>query len=200
MPDQTFVLASASPRRRRLLEAYGFTFEVQPAEVEEVTPEHFTPAETVLFNARRKADAVARLRPEAVVLGVDTLVSFEGRIFGKPADMDEALRMLSLLNGQSHEVYSGVWLAQGPRRTHGYFEKSAVRFRTLPEAELRTYLDRIGPLDKAGAYAAQDDDGTLIDNVDGSFFNVVGLPMESLLAWLRAFGVRAAAAQRRTQP
>ena len=183
------VLASASPRRRQLLAEHGYEFTVAPADVEEIAPAHFTPHEVVLWNARSKAHAVARSRPDEIVLGVDTLVAFGGRIFGKPRDMDEALAMLRELNGRAHEVFSGVCIARtatGEERT--FAEVTRVHFRKLNDAQLRAYLARIGPLDKAGAYAAQDDRGDIIERVEGSFTNVIGLPMESLAEAMRAFG------------
>jgi septum formation protein len=182
------ILASSSPRRRDLLTKHGYDFTIVPADVTEHTPEHLTPGETVLFNARAKATAVAIQRPLYLVVGVDTLVSFEGRIFGKPADLDEAWWMLSHLNGRVHEVFSGVWLAQhASGQFRGFIEVTRVHFHHLAEPRLRAYMQRIGPLDKAGAYAAQDDRGELIESVEGSFTNVVGLPMERLAEVLREF-------------
>jgi septum formation protein len=151
--------------------------------VEEIAPAHLSPGETVLANARAKARAVARIRPGATVLGVDTEVFFEGRVLGKPSDMAAAFSMLSRLNGRTHEVYSGVWLS-GPDVERGFVEVTRVHFRRRTAAELRRYLSRIGPLDKAGAYAAQEDDGEMIARVEGSFTNVIGLPMERLAAFL----------------
>jgi septum formation protein len=182
------ILASASPRRRRLLLEHGYNFRVLPADVSEIAPSHLSPGEITLFNARSKAHAIARNHPKSLVLGVDTLVSFEGEIFGKPATMEDALGMLRRLNGRAHEVYSGVWLrhaATGKER--GFIDITRVHFHQLAEPELRAYLDRIGPLDKAGAYAAQEDHGDLIARVEGSYSNVVGLPMEALTKVLEEF-------------
>ena len=182
------ILASASPRRRQLLAEHGYNFTVAPADVEEIAPAHFTPREVVLWNARIKAVAVAREWPGEIVLGVDTLVAFGGRIFGKPREMDEAFAMVSELNGRAHEVFSGVCLvraATGEERT--FVEMTCVHFHRLSAARLRAYLARIAPLDKAGAYAAQDDRGELIARVEGSFTNVIGLPMEALAESLKAF-------------
>lgn len=174
-----FILASASPRRRDLLREAGYTFEVVPAHTEEVVAA--TPHDTVLGNAREKALAIARQRPEALVLGVDTEVWFGARVFGKPSDMEDALRMLRELNGQTHEVYSGVCLAwDGGANEHTFVEITRVHFHQRSDEELRAYLARIGPLDKAGAYAAQDDNGEIIAQVEGSYSNVIGLPMEAL--------------------
>ncbi len=182
------ILASASPRRRSLLQEHGYLFSVQSAEVEEISPPHLTPAETVLYNARLKALDIARHHPEALVLGADTVVAFESEIFGKPADLAAAETMLHRLNGQTHEVFSGVWLVQSAaKRQQGFVEITRVHFHRLGIKQLRAYLARIGPLDKAGAYAAQDDRGDLIKSVEGSFTNVVGLPMERLRQVLSAW-------------
>jgi septum formation protein len=182
------VLASASPRRRELLAAHGYTFSVEPAEVTELLPPHLSPAETVIFNARLKALALAQKHPAALIIGVDTLVALEGRIFGKPANLQEARWMLSELEGRVHEVFSGVsliWREAGLERH--FAEATRVRFRTLSVAAREAYLARIAPLDKAGAYAAQDDQGALIEEMEGSLSNVIGLPMEALAAALQAF-------------
>jgi len=177
--QRPLILASASPRRRDLLRERGFSFEVLPAHTEETVAE--TPEATVLGNARRKAQSIAAQRPEAFVIGVDTEVWFGGRIFGKPADMADALRMAKELNGRTHEVYSGVCLSwNGGKDERVFVEVTKVHFHQKTEAELQAYLERIHPLDKAGAYAAQDDQGEMIARVEGSFSNVVGLPMETL--------------------
>ena len=181
------ILASASPRRRQLLAEHGYDFTVVPADVEEIAPAHFTPREVVLWNARLKAQAIARQHPGEIVLGVDTLVAFGNRIFGKPRDLDEAFAMVSALNGQTHEVFSGVCLTRvADQKEHTFAEVTRVHFHQLTPAQLRTYLARIGPLDKAGAYAAQEDRGELIAQVEGSFTNVIGLPMEALAEAVRA--------------
>lgn len=186
------ILASASPRRRALLHEHGYDFEVRvPRGVTEIAPEHLSPGETVLANARAKARAAFSelgQHENAIVLGVDTEVFFEGRVLGKPADMEAAFKMLRRLNGRTHEVYSGVWIA-GQGKERGFLEVTSVRFHRRTDAELKRYLARIHPLDKAGAYAAQDDRGGMIAAVEGSFSNVIGLPMERLREELPEFGV-----------
>lgn len=175
------ILASSSPRRRDLLTEHGYNFRIVPADVEESAPAHLTPSEVVIENARRKARAVAAQYPEEWVLGVDTEVFFEGEVLGKPADMDAAFAMLKRLNGQTHEVYSGVCLIRGgQQQEYCFVEITRVHFHDRTDEELRAYLARIGPLDKAGAYAAQDDRGEMIARFEGSFTNVIGLPMEAL--------------------
>jgi septum formation protein len=182
------ILASASPRRKDLLREHGYEFRVVPADVLEVAPSHLTAGEVTLHNARAKACAVASLHPNAVVLGVDTVVAFEGEIFGKPPDLHAAFAMAKRLNGRAHEVHSGVWLRHAAtNRERGFVEITRVQFHRLTDAQLRAYLARIGPLDKAGAYAAQDDRGEFIARVEGSFTNVVGLPMEALAEALKEF-------------
>lgn len=172
------------------MEEHGYEFEVViPNGVEEVAPEHLSPGETVLANARAKAHAVSAWHPEAIVLGVDTEVFFEGRVLGKPADMEAAFAMLARLNGRTHEVYSGMWIV-GRGTERGAVELTRVHFHHRSDAELRSYLARIGPLDKAGAYAAQDDGGEMIARVEGSYSNVIGLPMERLAAELGEIGFR----------
>jgi septum formation protein len=189
--QRPLILASASPRRRDLLRERGVSFEVIPAHSDETVES--TPEATVTSNARRKAAAIAAQRPDALVLGVDTEVWFGGRIFGKPSDMDDALRMLKELNGRTHEVYSGLclaWDAGAKERT--FVDVTHVHFHHRTDDELRKYLARIGPLDKAGAYAAQDDQGEMIARVEGSYTNVIGLPMEVLeqeLGEIRSNGV-----------
>ena len=182
------ILASSSPRRRRLLQEHGCNFRVVPAEVSEIAPPHLTAGEITLFNARSKAHAIARKYPKSLVLGVDTVVAFESEIFGKPESMDAAFAMLSRLNGRSHAVYSGVWLRHAESgRERGFIDITRVHFRHLTDPQIRAYLARIGPLDKAGSYAAQDDRGELIERFEGSFSNVTGLPMEALDEALKEF-------------
>lgn len=175
------VLASASPRRRALLEEGKYRFKVAASNVAEISPPHFSPGETVLFNARAKCRAIALRHFEEIVVGVDTEVALGQEVLGKPANMDAALAMLQRLNGRSHHVYTGLWLAHlHENLERGAIEVSTVHFKRLSDAQLRAYLKRIGPLDKAGAYSAQEDHGELIDHVEGSFSNVIGLPMEVL--------------------
>ena len=173
------ILASASPRRRALLTEHGYSFTVLPAEVEEIAPAYLSAGEIVLWNARAKAAAIGRRHPESLVLGVDTVVEFEGAVLGKPRDAAAAAAMLARLNGHTHSVYSGVCLLHRAR-SRSFFEITRVHFHCRNEAERAAYHARIGPLDKAGAYAAQDDRGEMIRAVEGSFTNVIGLPMERL--------------------
>ncbi len=179
---RTLVLASASPRRRDLLSEHGYHYEVHPAAVTEIAPPHLTAGEMVRFNALLKAREVSRRFPESLVLGVDTLVSLDGQPIGKPVDREEAFIMLSRLSGRVHQVYSGVALiCRATGEWQVAVEVSHVRFRELSPDEIRCYMARIDPMDKAGAYAAQDEgEGSVVAEIEGSRSNVIGLPMELL--------------------
>ena len=191
LPSPDLVLASTSPRRRELLEQHRFAFTIRTAEVEELCDPALGPHGLVSQNARLKALPVASLHPDCVVLGADTVVAFGDRILGKPANLQEAAEMLSLLNGREHTVLTGVCIVQASfNRMLEFVETTRVCFRNLSAAQRQAYHLRINPLDKAGAYAAQDDHGELIKETFGSFTNVVGLPMENLSRHRLEFGVR----------
>jgi septum formation protein len=184
------LLASNSPRRRDLLAEAGFEFETWSPDVAERFDPDLTLRELTAFNAVRKALAAARTHPKRIVLAADTLVAIDGRVLGKPADMSEAIEMVQRLSGQTHEVCTSVsicHLLSG--RWIGFSEISRVCFRQLTRSEIEHYLARINPLDKAGAYAAQGFGAEIIEEIDGSFTNVVGLPMEKTTAALAEFGI-----------
>jgi septum formation protein len=183
-PGQKLILASASPRRVDLLREAGFSPEVIPAVIGEIEPPHLTPGETTLFNARAKAHAVARLHPGAVVIGADTLVSIGGRVLGKPRDADDAFAMLRTLAGRTHDVLTGVCIVHGAGEC-AFIEASHVTFRSLADVEIRRYMTLVHTLDKAGAYAAQEDPMGIIAGIAGSRTNVIGLPMEAVAGHLR---------------
>jgi septum formation protein len=185
------LLASASPRRIRLLREAGFNPEVLPSQIVETQADFLTPAERALFNAIRKAMAIAVEHPDDIVLSADTIVTLDGSVFGKPADLEEAFRMLKLLVGKTHEVITAVAVMHlNKKRTRVGTERTAVKFRSLADSEIREYLEITGPLDKAGAYAAQESPDRIIESVTGSFTNVVGLPMELTIPMLAEFGIR----------
>ncbi len=191
MDSPGLILASTSPRRSHLLSEFGYAFQVYTTDVEELQDTSMHPARLVEFNARLKTLPVAALHPDCVVLGADTVVALGSKIFGKPASMAEAVLMLEELNGQEHTVYSGVCISHiDAARESLFVERTSVRFQHLSAGRRLAYLERINPLDKAGAYAAQDDNGELIAGFEGSFSNVIGLPMEALSVQLAAMGVR----------
>jgi septum formation protein len=166
-----------------------------PAGVKEKFDVDLTARELTLWNARRKAEQVARLHPEAVVLAADTLVALDGQVIGKPRDLREAAQILRRLSGRIHEVCSAVFLQHLARaRSTSFHEISRVRFRRLNQRKIDNYLAKVDPLDKAGAYAAQGHGAEIIAAIEGSFTNVVGLPMGKTIRALREFGIVARAA------
>jgi len=171
------VLASSSPRRRELLQTAGFEVDVRPADVDELT-EGLPPRDLVTANAKLKALHVAASLRGDLILGADTVMVLDGEILGKPRDRDHAADMLRRLSGRVHEVLTGVCLVRGGSRNACLFvESTRVSFRSLDAASIAAYLADINPLDKAGAYAAQEDRGRLIERIEGSHENVIGLPI-----------------------
>lgn len=183
------VLASASPRRRELLARLGVAFEVVPSGIEEVLTPGVAAAELVAQLARAKAEDIAGRVGPAVVLGADTLVVLDGRPLGKPGSRDEAAAMLAALAGRVHQVVTGVAVLDpgGVARTETV--TSRVRMRAYDAAEIAAYVATGESDDKAGAYAAQGTGGRLVAAVEGSWTNVVGLPLVATARLLRAVGV-----------
>ncbi len=185
-----FILASASPRRRELLEQLGAAFEVEPAEVEEYEEGHGDPEGMVRHNALLKAGWVADRRRERFVLGSDTTVHIDGQALAKPRDLDDARRMLQLLSGRSHVVYTGIALvcrAAGVEIVDGV--RSEVRFKALDDAAIDAYFRIVNPLDKAGAYGIQEGTDLILDSFNGSRSSIMGLPLEETEALLRRYGL-----------
>lgn len=186
----TIVLASASPRRRQLLKEAGYRILVIPSSAEEEHDPAVEPEGLVMGNALLKAADVAVAHPAESVIGADTLVYLDGKPLGKPADLAEAREMLGRLSGRTHQVITGVAVIVRERGIeHCFAETTWVSFRPFDEALIDDYLASIDPLDKAGAYAAQDGGERIIASVDGSFRNVVGLPVLRLGNELRALGL-----------
>jgi septum formation protein len=176
-----FILASTSPRRAELLSLLAVEFRVVASEAEEVAHEHFTPHEVCQLNAHRKARAVAKKNRDALVLGADTLVFLDREIFGKPRDLADAERMLQKLQGKTHQVVTGVSLIHLRKHRERIFAVSTdVLFHPLTRAQIKNYLSKVNPTDKAGAYAIQERGELIIAEISGSFSNVVGLPVERL--------------------
>ena len=185
-----FILASGSPRRRELLREAGYEFETVSPPINEVAHAWLTIRELTIWNAARKATRVSATEPDAVVLAADTLVALDGEVLGKPSDLEDATSIVRRLAGRAHEVWTAVCIHHASlRRSHNFYEMSRVHFRRLDESAIRKYLAKIDPLDKAGAYAAQGHGQEIIKRIDGSYTNVVGLPMEKTKRALRSFGV-----------
>ncbi len=189
--NRQLILASSSPRRSELLKQIGLEFRTIPCKVEETSPPGMKPCDLVEMLAARKARAVAVLLEDGIVIGADTVVVLDNQILGKPADLNDAVAMLRRLQGRSHEVYTGVALADAGRgkiiKDH---VKTRVYFRPLEEAEIQKYVSTGEPLDKAGAYAVQGLAAMFITRLEGCYTNVVGLPLAKLADMLQEFGYR----------
>ncbi len=185
------ILASGSPRRRELLAEAGYRFRVEAPGIEENEDTSLPVRLLTSENARDKATSVSDRFPDAVVLAADTLVLLGDRVLSKPADRAEATRMLAALNGSSHEVFTAVAMRHGASGEGANFTvTTTVHFKNLTPAEQAEYHSLIDPMDKAGAYAAQDHGTLIIDQIEGSMSNVVGLPMDEVAEALRAhFGI-----------
>ncbi len=182
-----FVLASQSPRRRKLLRQMGISFFHIPANVDETADLAIEPRRLVESLALKKAMAVSGRRPGALVLGADTIVAYRGLILGKPSGAIGAAAMLRQLSASTHIVYTGIALVHADsHRTVTAVESTAVTFGHLSETEIASYVKTGSPLDKAGAYGIQDDMGALfIERINGDYYNVVGLPIRSLYMLLK---------------
>ena len=181
MNPSIFILASASPRRSELLRQLGVEFRVVPSDAAELHHDQLTAQEVSQINAYRKARSVAKKFPDAVVLGADTLVYLDGVLFGKPATLEEAYGMLETLQGRTHQVVTAICLLNlRNRRQRLFAETTSVTFRSLDAVGIRRYLSRVNPLDKAGAYAIQEEGDLIVEGISGSYTNVVGLPLEKL--------------------
>ena len=175
------ILASSSPRRRELLERAGVVFEVMHSPAEEIHDASIQPERLCEMNAELKADAIAALRPDATVIGSDTLVFIDGEPLGKPADLDEAHAMLRRLAGRTHKVCTGVCVIFPGGQRKRFHDTTEVDFLPLDEAAIGDYLTVANPLDKAGAYGIQESGERIISGIRGSYENVMGLPVEMVL-------------------
>ncbi len=188
------VLASASPRRIELLKDLVSSFAVIPGRIEETPRRGEAPSTYAVRVAREKAEAAARIAGlegrDCWILGADTIVVLDGEIFGKPGDPDRARRMLERLQGREHEVMTGVCLTNPARALLLVGEvRSRVRMRPLGGEQIEAYVRTGEPLDKAGGYAVQGIAGRFIERVEGSYTNVVGLPVERVREWFAAHGI-----------
>ncbi len=183
------ILASQSPRRRELLERLGLTFEVHAADIDETMDDENPVADEVARLSRRKAEAVAKTRPEDdLIIAADTVVVLDHRVLGKPKSEAEAAGMLKALSGRSHQVMTGVTARRGGRVLTGT-EITEVHFRALSPQEIAAYVATGEPMDKAGAYGVQGLGSIFVDRLGGDYYNVMGLPVCRLAGMLRELGI-----------
>jgi septum formation protein len=184
--DTRLILASSSPRRANLLRQLGLDFEIIPSSVEENVNGYRSPVRLVTSLAREKAAEVASQIANGVILGADTVVMLDGKQLGKPRDAAEATKMLTLLSGREHCVYTGFTLLHMPsRESITDYEVTRVKFRELSAEEVKAYVRSGSCFDKAGAYGIQDDFGAVfVERIDGCYYNVVGFPLTKFyLTW-----------------
>lgn len=189
LSDFSVVLASASPRRRELLSMLGIEFSVRPlANVNESYPDSLSPLEVPLYLAEKKCESAApALTEKELIITADTVVVCDDKALGKPADATEARKMLEMLSGRSHTVATGVAVAT-KQKTESALALTEVEFATLSSEEIGFYIERYRPFDKAGAYGIQEWIGCIgVKHIDGSFYNVMGLPLHLLYTLLRTF-------------
>jgi septum formation protein len=182
------VLASGSPRRRQLLTQAGVEFEIVESGIDELRADSEPAPEFARRMACEKALAVSALHPEALILGADTVVEIDGDVLGKPGGADQARRMLQRLSGRVHRVFTGFALVRSGQVVESAAIASNVRFRELSAAEIEQYIGTSEPYDKAGGYAIQGDARGFVAAVEGSTPNVMGLPIDEVLAALRRHG------------
>ena len=183
---EKIILASASPRRRELLNLITSDFEVITADVDETTDKNETAENTVMMLSSKKANAVSSMHRGRVVIGADTIVVCDGKILGKPETREHAYEMLKMLSGRTHQVLTGVTITDG-RKTETFFVSSDVTFFELEDEEILSYVKSGEPDDKAGAYGIQGKGSLLVEKITGDYFNIVGLPVSTLSKKLKSF-------------
>lgn len=189
LKDYKIILASQSPRRKALLEDLGLSFETRPIDVEESYPTNLKAQEIALYLSQLKAQAFnfEELCENCLVITADTIVWQDGQVLSKPKDAKDAIRILNLLSGNSHEVITGVTLRTNTK-THSFYSLTKVYFKKLTQEEIEFYISNYQPFDKAGAYGIQEWIGYIgIEKIEGSYFNVVGLPVQKLYTELMTF-------------
>ncbi len=181
------ILASNSPRRKELLSGLGVDYEVRTLpDIEESFPDHLKGGDIPLYIAREKAEAYREImHPDELIITADTIVWLDGEVLGKPLDREDALRMLRLLSGRTHNVFTGVCLTTTEWQ-RSFIAATEVRFAELSEEEITYYVDRYLPMDKAGSYGVQEWIGYIgVENISGSYFNIMGLPIQRLYKELK---------------
>jgi MAF protein len=180
------ILASASPRRQELLRQIGIEFRVVPSHISEDFDSGLSPGDIVRTLAERKVDAVAQTQPEALIIAADTIVVLDGEILGKPDSARHAVRMLERLSGRTHQVVTGVALKCIDRKVYEALDVTTdVTFGTLPKELIEKYVATGEPMDKAGAYGVQGIGAMFVKSIQGSYSNVVGLPLFEVVSVLR---------------
>ena len=183
-----FIVASASPRRRELLQKAGYEFEIIPSDASEELPDNLSVNEAVCLLAERKALSVLADNTDAVVLGCDTVVALDGRILGKPENRDKAKEMLRFLSGREHAVVTAVCIADKDRK-EVFANVTAVEFYELSEATVESYVSSGESDDKAGSYGIQGLGAALVKGIKGDYFSVMGLPVAQCERVLSSFGI-----------
>jgi len=186
--QERLLLASASPRRREILENLGFEFEVLPSNVDESEVPWNDPVESAKLLAEIKGVDAQMTRPRKTIIAADTIVLCDGEVMGKPSGPEEAAEMLGKLSRRMHEVLTGIALISPPNKRVIEAESTKVFFRELSPKEISLYIETREPFDKAGAYAIQGYASVFIDRIEGCYFNVVGLPVARLFSMFRRLG------------
>lgn len=182
------ILASASPRRKELMELLRVPFEIKTKDVPEDFDADLTPSEVVEFLAEKKAEAVFNENQEDVVIGSDTVVAIDDEILGKPSSREEAIEMLTKLSGRTHQVFTGVSIISEDISVTFHNETEVV-FWELSQKEIESYVDTKEPMDKAGAYGIQGYGATLVKEIVGDYYSVMGLPISSVNRVLESFDI-----------
>ena len=180
------ILASSSPRRKELMTTAGLEFDIIVKDVDESIPDGTAPIDAAKMTAKKKALAVAVEHSDCIVIGADTIVVAGGKILGKPADKADACAMLKMISGIEHEVVTGVCITYG-EKTENFASVSKVKFYELTDEEIEAYVATNEPMDKAGAYGIQGRGCTLVEKIEGDYFNIVGLPVAELNRKLKNF-------------
>jgi septum formation protein len=182
------ILASKSPRRKQILQQVGLEFTIAVSDFDETQIKFKTPEDLVEKLSFEKAKVIAVKNPNAIIIGADTTVIYKNEIIGKPTSKQDAIRILKLLSGNIHEVVTGFTVISGNKSITKHVT-SKVKFKKLSEAEIKAYVLTGEPMDKAGGYGIQDKGGLFVEDIQGDYFNVVGLPIFAVSEVLKQFGV-----------
>ena len=187
MNNRLLILASKSPRRFDLLKQNGVDFQVIAKDTDELSCYHDI-EKLPIINAQKKAQATAEDYPEAITIGADTIVVYDNQVIGKPRDVDDAVAILQKLVGNTHRVITGVAIiCPALKKIETFSVTSFVTFKKLSDTDIRRYIDNIYVLDKAGAYAMQENHDLIVEKFEGSFDNIVGLPVKEVLGYVQSF-------------